>query len=308
MTEQTDDALEELVLGIALTAPSTLWHYTTAEGLLGILSEGALRAGSLDSLNDVSEGRYMSEQVVAALGEHVPDRDRRALKSLLGDAHVEAGALAVACLCEDGDLLGQWRAYTGGRGFAIGFDSAKLARWWTAEKREGVLAPVKYSPEMAASTAGRHASEIAEAWAALFPGGIDKAASASFEAGEVIESDVEELAKDMPEFVAMLRPLLMSAAFHKDSHFSDEREWRLVAALQAPNSPGNVQTRVREGGLASYRAIPFQDTPAAGPIRAIRIGPGLSFPAQRRALSLALQRMGYSGVELLGSAVPIRVV
>jgi hypothetical protein len=47
--------------------PDILYHYTTQEGLLGILREGVIRASSIQHLNDSSEFTYAISVALRAL-------------------------------------------------------------------------------------------------------------------------------------------------------------------------------------------------------------------------------------------------
>ncbi|QIM15547.1 DUF2971 domain-containing protein [Leucobacter insecticola] len=252
----------------------------------------------------------MSQRVIESARRNLREKDGAALASILGQPSYGPLSTAVACFCASDDLLGQWRAYSQGKGFAIGFDSKALAKRWITETREGVFAPVRYSLETAMETADRHGKEIADAWKAALPGGIEAVAADSFRGGEILESDVESLARQLCGLDSLIGPLLMSAAFHKDPHFTDEREWRLVTRLASPISKKDDGggARSRDGGLAIYRAVKFQESPDDGPIRRVRVGPGLPFEEQGRALEWTLSAFGYNGVDVLESAVPLRFV
>ncbi|MCT4574068.1 DUF2971 domain-containing protein, partial [Bacillus thuringiensis] len=70
----------------------------------------------------------------------------------------------VVSFCGDGDLLSQWRGYSGSGGFAIGFDAAALMERW-GRAGLGLLMPVVYSSDedLRASMISL-AKSIAETW------------------------------------------------------------------------------------------------------------------------------------------------
>ena len=117
--------------------PSVLYHYTTATGLIGIMTSRRLWATDILYLNDASELDYTFDLFRQALTES-PLSSRLRLPALNMDPMeiiISAGTqvsksvahVCVASLCEDPDLLSQWRGYSHGTaGFAIGFKSREL--------------------------------------------------------------------------------------------------------------------------------------------------------------------------------------
>jgi hypothetical protein len=70
--------------------------------------------------------RIARESVEARLG-NASDRDGPLLRQMSKLDGIENVNIFVSCFCEHGDLLGQWRAYSGAsHGFAIELKSAKL--------------------------------------------------------------------------------------------------------------------------------------------------------------------------------------
>jgi hypothetical protein len=115
--------------------PAILYHYTSMEGLLGIVNSGRIRATDIRYLNDESE----SKQIWDALQGRIQQRLAGTSGQELAHAQEVLGAIEsrhtsgvfvdvfVASFSEVGDSLSQWRAYSqGGIGFSIGFDSSAL--------------------------------------------------------------------------------------------------------------------------------------------------------------------------------------
>jgi hypothetical protein len=133
--------------------PSVLYHYTTQQGLLGIISNKEIWATHTQYLNDVREFRHATElakEELSLVSNVTPPEDKvlrdrlwemkNAVSRTLHDVNV--------CVCsfsEDGDVLSQWRAYGGPvSGFAIGFsgeDLREMSHEW------GWLVPVVYEEE-----------------------------------------------------------------------------------------------------------------------------------------------------------------
>src|SRR5258705_2955124 len=103
--------------GIGAHAPRSglkLSHYTTADGLKGIIERDVIWATNYRYVNDLTEFLYanaiLREEIVARL----PSASRlvhAVFDAILNtpDLLVGASDLFIACFCEDGDLLSQWR-------------------------------------------------------------------------------------------------------------------------------------------------------------------------------------------------------
>ena len=110
----TFDVLDEHITGVP-TGPF-LFHYTTQEGLLGIIDTKSLWMTSVRHLSDSTEFAYTVELVRENL-----NRKLRAERgpfnnyygAILGKLDVlKDMTLFVGSFSEEGDLLSQWRAYT----------------------------------------------------------------------------------------------------------------------------------------------------------------------------------------------------
>jgi Protein of unknown function (DUF2971) len=120
-------------MGAPSDLPPVLFHYTTYQGLIGIVESRSLWASSARHLNDATEYEYtldlvqnkvltMPRGAAGSYGVMSLDPYRDAL------ADVEFSTVFVASFTTKGDLLSQWRAYGGNHGgIAIGFNTRKLA-------------------------------------------------------------------------------------------------------------------------------------------------------------------------------------
>jgi hypothetical protein len=160
----------------------SLFHYTTAHGLIGILSTQTLFATHADFLNDSSECRLlrevlqpqlikefkevapklvaaglMSEAKVTEYGESASEEFSTAVFNTMVRSIEKIAPIYITSFClhaaktpefENG-LLSQWRGYANG-GFAIEFDERRLDELARAEvdkfRYEGILtSAVSYS-------------------------------------------------------------------------------------------------------------------------------------------------------------------
>ena len=127
--------------------PEDLFHYTTINGLWGILDKGRLWGTHVAFLNDAQELEYGIEAAITTLQEHgdnlqSSDLDQGSEDPELGNGSLLRGvgdflerhrdmfkpALApfVTCLSSSEDQLSQWRGYGKAGGYAIRFDREAL--------------------------------------------------------------------------------------------------------------------------------------------------------------------------------------
>lgn len=162
-----------MAVGIPPSAPSksrSLFHYTTAQGLLGIIEDRCLFATHADFSNDSSECKLvlpyvknilsaeyariipklielkiMDQNILREYGNAVfEDEAQKSVTAMLEAVNETAPYFITSfCIHEDGDyeysngLLSQWRSYALG-GFAIEFDELEIDRlnkeesagWW----------------------------------------------------------------------------------------------------------------------------------------------------------------------------------
>jgi len=109
--------------------PPRVYHYTTPEGLAGILKTQCLHATDILYMNDASEQAYgdaLIQRVISAL-------DKDPFLGFLTETFRlirlrEEVATYAACFCVRSDLLSQWRAYaSGGTGYVIELDWKAMA-------------------------------------------------------------------------------------------------------------------------------------------------------------------------------------
>jgi hypothetical protein len=108
-----------------------LYHYTGANGLIGILKDRKLWATDHRHLNDRKEHRIGATLLQEEFGRRSFDpKNQTVFDSLV--AHTRRGYFVLS-FSEWGDLLSQWRAYCpGGYGYSLGF--AQNNRLFTSAK------------------------------------------------------------------------------------------------------------------------------------------------------------------------------
>lgn len=309
-------------------AKGTVWHYTDATGLLGILNSGQLWATASLALNDASEVSYGERLIrdvwAAANKDGLPEACRRYTEYALDfafDDFAAEGLFSVSASL-DGDLLSQWRSYGGADGFAIGIDAESPL----APILPGSLNPIEMPPETAPNEAGFHIvfdptqppSQlfVVPEWSAVRYDLGSQYALATAVLQDTIQStpgprDWEERIGEWPSHVVSTRSyLLHAAALMKHPAFVDEREVRLLCSKAYV---GDIEEyRAREGRLVPYVPIAmaseshrwFASDSTALPIVAVRYGPASDARGLRVAASL-LARRGYADVSIDRSSIPI---
>lgn len=273
-----------------------LFHYTTQAGLLGILSSRSLWATDVGFLNDANELELVKPQLreaLDALAETLDGADdptdeafawspaavARATVQLIDQPDARRrerpwlGAY-VACFCDDGDLLSQWRGYGKNGGYSLGFDADVLSasRMSVPSDPEPRLLQVQYGDGAVAAVV----DEFTQAWA-------------TWESGAGVDMGYVRYAE-------LVLPALASV---KNPAFREEREWRLVVTTDA----ANAQLRTGELSLTPYIALPI----STGALRQIVVGPGEHLELRLEGVRRLLATVdAFDDVRVVASRAPYR--
>lgn len=220
-----------------------LYHYTSGDGLIGIMTEGTIWASSIHHLNDTREFWLALDLAAHALQEEAREHDNPAVPLLADDMigalkSAASFSVFVTCFSEFGDSLSQWRGYCPlGAGYSIGFSVPALK---AAAQRAGfTLEQCIYDPE-------KQKRKVRE-WAR------DTLAERLENAGSQTDSERSEPWFQRRYFERLFKfaPLL------KDRSFKDEKEWRLVGSI-VPRGP---TARVRSQGSLLIPYVEIDLTP-----------------------------------------------
>jgi hypothetical protein len=233
--------------------PATLYHYTSAAGLHGIVKEHAVWATGISYLNDEDEFAFGFRMMVELLTEFTKRRTKFASwRDIISDyADQSAGIhVGVFSLSEHADLLSQWRGYAR-NGFSIGFSIHRLTEiaheanynlarciYEVPKQRQMLRSLVHTSVELY----GRRCSEGASHDQALVEGGY-----------------------------ALLVNCIRLAPLLKNPAFTEEREWRLISRIHRADS-GDWQIRVKSTHFVPYLCLSLGE-PGASPIGEVVVGP-----------------------------------
>ena len=282
-----------------------LYHYTSPDALMKILSCGQIWATSIRHFEDASELLY-AEEVYATVLDEIKEQHPNSIQSKLAEAcSIEkhpgprrSGPLSpgsgrrttwlnrvldifVTCFSPRDDLLSQWQNYARrGAGFAIGFDRLALeAAVRPLSSPAGSVAPanvyfvkVRYS----VPTQKRELRSIFGQCCAV----LTSTSS---------ESDISLCADEIVNVLAL------HASLFKAPRFTDENEWRMIVE----SLPGRPDLCFRS---SAAKLIPYIKTPKqmSGrlPVASIDIGPAMDQEASRGGVQALLDAKGYHGVKI----------
>ncbi|MES2160476.1 MAG: DUF2971 domain-containing protein [Pseudomonadota bacterium] len=312
-----------------------IYHYTGADGLLGIIKEGQLRATHSGFLNDKEERigffdrrlpfllRPTIEQAIAELtrrGQISPltnddhdalDKTIRQLTSSFRDVSLKSLEMYVVSLCtpsandHDHGLLSQWRGYGKGGGYAIVFDANSFSAGLEFEATNHAYQALGYG----------HVEYFA-------PDGSGQSTHKKILSYEsVIQKKVLEslLSDDQNSIVDedMHFTMQILSCLQKHRGFQEEAEVRFYAApasdetYQAyleygPERPlKQVHFRTKDGLLVPYinLRITMEDS-KVNPIKRVIVGPHPDSERRRKSVEMLLSKYKINA-EVVCSTIPL---
>lgn len=299
-----------------LACPDRVFHYTNAEGLLGILQSRKLWASDSLYLNDLQEIRYaaglLNAEICGRLAEGTcsPELNeyilslRTWLEQRIGHdgsstIYVEDAPLVVS-FCDCGDILSMWRSYSGSSGFSIEFDSHILLKsvGVLCKDHDGQPFGLELTRDEYASLWSTNFDLVGE----MIPINYDSQCARN-DMSLLLDSIVQSFKERRNEIDAGFpEGMFAGLVEYKDPAFSEERETRLI--VHRPSClAASPKLRVARGHLVPYREICFPFSA----IRSITVGPS---PYRSRSASALRQRLRSGGrgewahVEVRESSIP----
>ena len=135
---------------------ATLFHYTNAAGLVGIIKNREPRATESNYGNDPTEVSFAAKVLVELLQQRLESADRneraraQAVMALLERAYVDPHSpdqyredrSYISSFARSDQSLTLWRLYGGRNAFSVGFDEERLLKWvgheLPSQEREGL--------------------------------------------------------------------------------------------------------------------------------------------------------------------------
>ncbi len=231
------------------TSTDLLWHYTTPEGLTGIIESNSLWATNIFYLNDSAEfmhgidtARRIIKQKISSLREG----ERKRLDSF--DTHLSFvgpdhnRAIYVCSLSKTEDELSQWRAYCRGGGFSIGFPRQGLVNAIHGqhfELKECVYG-AKEQEEIIRHLIDSHVIPYIEK-----PEQFSKIPCTPDMVSAIVSGGIGEF----------LWELYSTCSSLKHPSFEREKEWRLVFDHKRPFNEVKPEFRTKNGLIIPYICI-----------------------------------------------------
>jgi hypothetical protein len=247
-------------------------------------------------LNDSSELSYGFELIDKRLSvdasKRGPIHEDFAGRMIPSNDNKGSAEAFVACFCEEGDLLSQWRGYTSGAiGYSLGFDLKLL---------------------MTLNEAGDPAGPLLKLSQVLYDRDVQERKIAGGIRYFLDAIDVKLADGGSPDdFLPLLCSVfshwrLLTAVELKHPSFCEEREWRLVSFRsllrfpKANKSFDDILFRVTNGCIIPYIVFDFEkitnscvslDSMVGYPIREVFIGPSVNSDLHCSAVELMLRKI-----------------
>ena len=254
--------------------PEIVHHYCPIEAFDSITRNRILWFSSALYMNDPSELELVIKQLKGI------QRQKGLVKELAPAIEVLNADRLNALICsfsENGDILGQWRAYgADGKGYSIGFDAQAIHE--LLNQRFGELVyklPVKYGDNRLES---------------------------------YVESELQDLLEGQippQDFAFAMR---LSNVLHKHACYAEERELRFMllnVKEEGQESKLPIDYRFSKNRLIPFYPFDFPSEFKGRPLMAqVTIGPtNLTDP---EVLKTYLAKLGFTGVEVKKSELPYR--
>jgi hypothetical protein len=277
--------------------PEVLYHYTSAEGLSGILKDKLVRATVATYLNDSREyvhGVDIAKDLIKSrLAGQYDDlsRDFNSYVEYRLD-HANDGndgrQICVFSLSKNGDLLSQWRGYCPmSGGYSLGFDTKALLPH--LERQKFRLAQCEYERKKQKKLVEPVLDEAVKDFRDL-----PTTESLQVRLNKVIEG-------------VFIKKFSRIAPLLKDDAFSQEEEWRAVSELI---SHRGLKYRIKSSLAIPYYPLNVCEPDGFWPLKEIIVGPMANQPLAEDGVKVMLHDHGIVGdlPRVARSKIPYRPV
>lgn len=274
-----------------------LYHYTSLDGLLGILGSKTLRATHIAHLNDANELTLAVDLLEGAVRQRfqapeVPAEDRKCLGQLLEwieHRFLLEHLLFTCSFTEAGNLLSQWRAYCPpSAGVSLGFHASELLA--AADSQGFQLVKAIYDRDLQLL--------LVNEW-------LDVVLATK---QDKEDSKCHPSQSYHPHFRDNEEAFLQVAARMKHRGFAEEREWRLISKVGRDLQDPKLKFRAGKTRLIPYiEFVPPMTREHTTSLCHVYIGPAqdhnISFSAIASFISNSRTRVT-RGIEACG--IPLR--
>lgn len=314
---------------------ASLFHYTDASGLIGILSSNSLFATDYRFMNDPSElgeaGKLIVPVFEAEIARLTPELTKKNFlrpefykelgtrghllqaESLYGaviKAANNASPFFLFSFCRHDEksdeynhgLLSQWRGYSSGGGFAIEFDESQLDKMLNEEIAAFAYAGYR-TADVTYENHGEHFK--AEGYQQIAREMLRKLFMSN-------GLDISEVTGKEQSLDKLFLDFLITAPFFKNTGFKEECEYRISAVCirknKVPKGFGKevktIKFRSRGSMITPYIDL-FASLGKKLPLKSIIVGPHLRQSEQVEAAKLLVEAYDYD-VPIKTSQIPLR--
>jgi len=271
-----------------------LWHYTNADGFKGIIEKKQLWATKIQYLDDKSELQHAFDvaREVLLTGIYNESNVKGAFARDIFDFidHVAGVNVFVFSFCYAKDLLSQWRGFSTGGGYAIGFNPAGMVN--LAPKEGFELLPCIYN--------GEAQRELVEQWLTECLKRLDEKLKTTGTA-ETKRKFTKKEAWFAGELLAGIAPRF------KNIKFEEEEEIRLISEF------GSIQDKKINFRKKGNLLVPYYEFKLISESEGIRaeieevmVGPSLPEDLGADSVKMFLTRNGFTTTAVTHSEIPFR--
>lgn len=260
---------------------STLYHYTTFTGLLGIVRSRALWASDVRYMNDSAELRHTADLINVEVREQINGGHAHAnLLSQFADwvtHRITSGYMLFgASFRSHGNLLSQWRGYSlPGKGVSLGFCPESICE--CAAKQGFMIGKCMYEPH-------RQRALIRQV--------LEAVERLALERAEGVEAAGERAKKYHQAFAGIEPDLLRIAAILKHPSFREEKEWRIVSPVIANTAEAPILFREGHAMLVPYIEFVLSLNGRPPVLDHLYLGPTANVHISMNSLKMFLEQNG----------------
>jgi hypothetical protein len=259
-----------------------LYHYTTLNGLLGIVRSNTLWASDIRYMNDSAELKHSADLIRVEVQKRITRG--RGKVGLLGQftdwiSHriTNGHMLFGASFRSDGNLLSQWRGYSSnGKGVSLGFSADYILQ--CAQKQQFQIGKCIYEPAVQRKLIGQVIDAIESHVEKHISGSTSRQQLAA-----IYQSVFENIEID----------LLRIAAILKHPSFREEKEWRIVSPVITDCKDSPVLFREANAMLVPYMEFCLQvETGYPLQLDHLYLGPTSNINISMNSLKMFLEQNG----------------
>lgn len=262
---------------------SELFHYTSIDSLLGIVSSKVLWATEISYLNDSQELRYftnlMKEKLMTydVVGNGAEIDAAGQLSSWINDWFIGGALVFTTSFTENGNVLSQWRGYCRhGRGVSLGFDPATIVAF--AGQADFAVARCVYDWQQHHQLARDVVSSLVKMALENGPD-TQKHPSQSY----------------FTTFQAAANDVIRIAALAKHPSFAEEEEWRCISQPFTNYVEAPIKYRAGASALVPYIEFPLPELNDALAIQTAVVGPSATPDLAINGVSQFLAKYAQTG-------------